>query len=131
MKMKVTRKNPSNVAPPIGAYSHLSIVPKGADLLVLSGQVGTDAEGNLPSDVEGQLRNALNNILSILNSEGVTAEGIIKINLWFTEPVEREHFLKIWNEFHNGILPATTLAYVTALAQPALKVEVEAWAARW
>jgi len=68
--MKVTRKNPGNVAPPIGAYTHLSIVPRGADLLVLSGQVGTDAEGNLPPDVELQFRNALNNVLRILNSEG-------------------------------------------------------------
>ncbi|TGU91784.1 RidA family protein, partial [Mesorhizobium sp. M00.F.Ca.ET.186.01.1.1] len=29
-----------------------------------------------------------------------------------------------------GNPPSTTVAYVSALAQPALKVEVEAWAAR-
>jgi ribosomal-protein-alanine N-acetyltransferase len=129
--MKVTRKNPDNVAPPIGAYTHLSIVPKGTDLLVLSGQVGTNPDGNLPPDVEGQLRNALNNVLRILKSEGVAAEGIIKINIWLTEPVDRERFLEMWNEFHGGTPPATTMAYVAELIQPSLKVEVEAWAARW
>jgi enamine deaminase RidA (YjgF/YER057c/UK114 family) len=104
--MKVTRKNPGDVAPPIGPYTHLSIVPRGADLLVLSGQVGTDAEGNLPSDEEEQMHNALNNVLRILNGEGVTAEGIIKINIWLTEPVERNRFLEIWSQFHGGTPPA-------------------------
>jgi ribosomal-protein-alanine N-acetyltransferase len=129
--MKVTRKNPGDVAPPIGAYTHLSIVPSGAELLVLSGQVGTDADGNLPSDAEGQMCSALNNVLRILNGEGVSAEGIIKVNIWLTEPIKRDRFLEIWSQFHGGTPPSTTMAYVTALAQPALKVEVEVWAARW
>ncbi len=128
--MKVIRKNPENVAPPIGAYTHLTVLPRDTDILVLSGQVGNDPEGNLPAEVEEQLRNALRNITLILNSEGVTAEGIIKINIWLTESVDRTRFTEIWNEFHNGNPPSTTLAYVSALAQPSLKVEVEAWAAR-
>jgi len=128
--MKVTRKNPGVVAPPIGAYTHLTIVPRGADLLVLSGQVGNDTEGNLPSDTEEQFRNALNNVLRILESEGVTAEGIIKINIWLTEPIEWNRFREIWSEFHGGTPPAMTLAFVDSLALPDLKVEVEAWAAR-
>ncbi|MDA5110394.1 hypothetical protein O3V59_18700 [Brevibacillus thermoruber] len=45
--MKVIRKNPDNVAPPIGVYTHLSIIPRDADLLVLSGQVGTDLDGKI------------------------------------------------------------------------------------
>ncbi|MFD3448931.1 RidA family protein [Microbacteriaceae bacterium 4G12] len=129
--MKVVRNNPTNVAPPIGSYTHLSVVPKGADLLVLSGQVGTDASGNLPFEVEEQLRNALHNVLRILKSEGVDSEGIIKINIWLTESIARDRFLELWNEFHGGTPPATTMGYVSALAQPSLKVEVEAWAARW
>lgn len=98
--MKIIRKNPENVAPPIGSYSHLSIVPKGADILVLSGQVGTDLDGNIPVTVEEQFRNALNNVTRILSSEGVTSEGIIKINIWLTELIDRAQFTAIWNEFH-------------------------------
>jgi enamine deaminase RidA (YjgF/YER057c/UK114 family) len=128
--LKVIRKNPDNVAPPIGVYTHLSIIPRDADLLVLSGQVGTDLDGNIPENVEEQLRNAFNNVTRILSSEGVTCEGIIKINIWLTETIDREKFLALWNEFHDGNPPATTMAYVSALAQPHIKVEVEAWAAR-
>jgi ribosomal-protein-alanine N-acetyltransferase len=125
------RKNPDNVAPPIGAYTHLSIIPRGSELLVLSGQVGTDLDGNIPADVAEQLRNALHNVTRILSSEGVPSEGIIKINIWLTESIDREQFQALWNEFHGGNPPATTLAYVSSLAQPHIKVEVEAWAARW
>jgi enamine deaminase RidA (YjgF/YER057c/UK114 family) len=128
--LKVIRKNPENVAPPIGAYTHLSIIPRGADFLVLSGQVGTDLDGNVPVGVEDQLRNALINVTRILSSEGVTSEGILKINIWLTESIDREQYLALWNEFHGGNPPSTTLAYVSALAQPHIKVEVEAWAAR-
>lgn len=129
--MKVIRNNPTNVSSPVGPYTHLSVVPKGADLLVLAGQVGTDALGNIPFEIEEQLQNALNNVLQILKSEGVNSEGIIKINIWLTEAIARDRFLEMWNEFYGSTAPATTMAYVSALAQPALKVEVEAWAARW
>lgn len=126
----IIRKNPDIVAPPVGSYSHLTIVPRDKDILVLAGQVGTDPEGNVPADVNDQLRNALLNVTRILNSEGVTSDGIVKINLWLTEEIDRDRFIEMWNEFHGGQPPSTTLAYVSALAQPAFKVEVEAWAAR-
>lgn len=129
--MKIIRKNPETVAPPVGSYSHLSIVPKEAEILVLAGQVGIDSDGNIPVEVEEQLRNALHNVTRILSSEGVGAEGIIKINIWLTESIDRAQFTSIWSEFHQGNPPATTMAYVSSLAQPALKVEVEAWAARF
>lgn len=128
--MKVTRKNPENVAPPIAAYTHLSILPRDADLLVLAGQIGADADGFIPEKVEDQCRNALNNVTRILESEGVTPEAILKINFWFTESFDRSEFQAIWNEFHGCNPPPTTLAYVSALAQPTIKVEIEAWAAR-
>jgi enamine deaminase RidA (YjgF/YER057c/UK114 family) len=128
--MKVTRKNPENVAPPIAAYTHLSILPRDADLLFLAGQIGADVDGNIPGKVEDQCRNALNNVTRILESEGVTTDTILKINFWFTESFDQSEFQAIWNEFHGGNPPPTTLAYVSALAQPAIKVEVEAWAAR-
>ncbi|GAA4711571.1 RidA family protein [Brevibacillus fulvus] len=128
--MKIIRKNPENLAPPIGSYAHLSIIPRDAEILVLSGQVGNDLEGNFPTNIEAQLRNALDNVLRNLASEGVSVEGIVKINIWMTELIDRAAFVTIWNEFHGGNPPSTTLAYVTALVQPAVKVEVEAWAAR-
>ncbi|MCM3340580.1 GNAT family N-acetyltransferase [Paenibacillus sp. MER TA 81-3] len=128
---KVQRKNPKTVAPPIGSYTHLTTVPKGADLLVLSGQVGTDMNGDLPSDMNEQINNTLQNILRIFNAESVSADDIIKINIWATEEVDWDYFNEVWEKFHGGIAPSMTMSYIPSLAVPSLKVEIEAWAARW
>ncbi|QDS32685.1 GNAT family N-acetyltransferase [Brevibacillus brevis] len=131
VKPKVQRKNPSTVAPPMGPYTHLTVVPKGADLLVLSGQVGMDLHGELPTDMKEQVENTLQNILRNFESESVTADHIIKINIWATEQMDWKHFNQVWEKFHGGTPPAMTMSYVPALAVPSLKVEIEAWAAKW
>jgi enamine deaminase RidA (YjgF/YER057c/UK114 family) len=81
-------------------------------------------------DIETQFSNALENIKSILKSEGLDTSSNFKINIWLTENINRELYTEKWSEFHNHSPPATTLAYVSSLARPEIKVEVEAWAAR-
>ncbi|MDV2887963.1 RidA family protein, partial [Alkalihalophilus pseudofirmus] len=87
---------------PIGDYSHLTIVPKGAELITLSGQVGIDREGNIPDSVEEQFQISLENIVSLLKSENLDTNGIIKINIWLTEKVDKEVFVDIYKKFHKG-----------------------------
>ncbi|WGV58935.1 GNAT family N-acetyltransferase [Brevibacillus brevis] len=131
VKPKVQRKNPGTVAPPMGPYTHLTVVPKGADLLILSGQVGMDLHGELPTNMKEQVENTLQNILRNFESESVTADHIIKINIWATEQMDWKHFNQVWEKFHGGTPPAMTMSYVPSLAVPSLKVEIEAWAAKW
>ena len=126
----IVRKNPSTVAPPIGPYSHLLVIPAGAELLVMAGQVGNDADGTMPEGVADQLGNCLANIDRILKSEGLAADDLIKINIWLTEEMPLDVLRGHIRALLSNELPALTLAYVTALAQPTLKAEVEAWAAR-
>ncbi|MFT4414348.1 RidA family protein [Fredinandcohnia humi] len=128
--MEIKKGNPENVAPPIAQYHHVTVIPRNAELVVLSGQIGNDKNGVLPLDIETQFSNALENIKSILKSEGIDTNSVFKINIWLTEKMNRDHYVKAWSEFHNQSPPATTLAYVSALARPEIKVEVEAWAAR-
>lgn len=128
--MNIKKSNPTNVAPPIAQYSHVAVIPKNAELVVLSGQIGNDVNGVLPEDIETQFANALENIKLILKSEGLDVSHVFKINIWFTESINRDYYVEKWSAFHNQSPPATTLAYVAALARPEIKVEVEAWAAR-
>ncbi|MDN3954457.1 RidA family protein [Sporolactobacillus laevolacticus] len=128
--MEIKKSNPINVAPPVAQYSHVTVIPKDAELVVLSGQIGNDKNGQLPTDIETQFGNALENIKSILESEGVDLKNIFKVNFWFTEKMDRERYLEEWSKFANQTPPATTLAYVSALARPEIKVEVETWAAK-
>ncbi|WP_456275150.1 RidA family protein [Bacillus sp. AK128] len=128
--MEIKKLNPKNVAPPIAQYHHVTVIPRNAELIVLSGQVGNDKDGSIPVDTETQFSNALDNIKSILLSEGIDTNSIFKIYIWLTEKMNRESYTQKWSEFHHQSPPATTLAYVAALAKPEIKVEVEARAAR-
>lgn len=130
-RLKVERKNPSNVAPPLGSYTHLAIVPKGADLFVLSGQVGTESHGELPPEQNLQIKNTLQNIRSILEGESISVENIFKINILATENMDWKYFNEAWDHFHGGNPPAMTFTYVPSLAKASLKIEIEVWAARW
>ena len=128
--MSIRKANPPEVAPPVGDYCHLAVVPAGSDLLVLAGQVGVDRSGALPAEVDAQLRNALANALAILSSEGLGPDAVIKVNLWLVGKLDRQDFLRVWQGFHQGSPPPTTYAYVAGLARPEFQVEVEVWAAR-
>lgn len=128
--MEIRKVNPSNVSPPIAQYHHMTVIPRNAELVVLSGQIGADKNGVLPKDIETQFINALENIKAILESENVDVGNVFKINFWVTEDIETSIFSEKWAEFHKGQPPATTFAYVAALAKPELKIEIEAWAAR-
>jgi enamine deaminase RidA (YjgF/YER057c/UK114 family) len=129
-KTMIERKNPSSLAPPVGRYHHLTIIPAGSDILAIAGQVGLDEKGHLPATVEEQLANALANVTRILQSEGLDHRAVFKINMWLTQPVERERYVEIWREFHSDEPPASMFAYVSAMIRPEYLVEVEAWAAR-
>lgn len=122
-------RNPTEVAPPLGHYSHLAIVPAGTRLLVLAGQTGHAPDGSLPESADAQYRNALANVLAILASEGAGPEHIVKLNSWLTEPLSRESMRAVRLDLLGSAAPPATLGYLSGLALPTLKVEIEAWAA--
>ncbi|MFG1734586.1 GNAT family N-acetyltransferase [Paenibacillus sp. 843] len=126
----IQRYNPPVIAPPIGPYTHVTQVPRGAGLVVFSGQVGTDREGNLPEDMKQQVENTLANIERLLAAEAMSADHIVKINIWAAQEVDWDHFHQVWEKFHGGKAPAMTMAYVPALAMPSIQVEIEVWAAK-
>jgi 2-iminobutanoate/2-iminopropanoate deaminase len=123
-------ENPTGMAPPVGAYSHVAIVPAGSELVVLAGQIGADPAGTLPTDPARQFRNALTNVLTALKAQGLGPEQIIKLNVWLAADLPLETSRAIRTELLGTAKPPATLAYVTRLARPDLLVEVEAWAAR-
>ncbi|ESR23773.1 RidA family protein [Lutibaculum baratangense] len=128
--MTIEKKNPGNLAPPIGRYRHLSVIPAGHDILAIAGQVGVDLDGNLPATVEEQLENALKNIERILESEGLDVSSVFKINIWLAEEIDMDRYVAAWRAFHNDDPPATMFAYVARLIRPEYLCEIEAWAAR-
>lgn len=125
----ITRKNPEFMPKPVGNYSHITRVPKGAGLIVTSGQVGTDMNGHIPSSLNEQITNTFANMKRVLESEGLNEDNVIKVNIWATEEIDWEHFYALWDELFRTAYPSMTVAYISALGWPELKIEIELWCA--
>jgi len=130
MKNRPVRTSPSDVIA-VGNYSHVTIVPRNAQLYTFSGQIGADESGNLPDDYNKQIENTFINIDKVLNSQSLNADDVIKVNIWATEEIDWENvFDPIWDKFFRNTYPSMTIAYVRALGLPEIKIEIEILAAK-
>ncbi|MGF2146137.1 MAG: RidA family protein [Vagococcus fluvialis] len=125
----IIRKNPSTVPTPVGEYSHVTVIPKNSTLYTFSGQIGIDFEGNIPENHQRQVENTFKNIKRVLESEGLNASDVIKVNIWSVDEIDWNHFDKVWNDFFI-VNPSMTIAYISALGLPEIKIEIEILAAK-
>jgi len=121
---------PAGVAPPFSRYS-LALETEGATRwLTISGQVGVDAAGKLAEGAEAQMEQAWRNILAILESAGMTPEDLVKVSAFLTRREDLAHYRTVRDRMLGAAKPASTLLFVSGLADPAWLVEIEAVAAK-
>lgn len=125
---ELQRTNPSGVSVP-QTYSH---VVKAGKLLFVAGQVGVDANGKLvgPGMAE-QYEQLLKNMKTVLASQGATFSHLAKITVFVTsiDEFRAPGMAEIRAKYFGDVKPASTLVQVVRLAQPDLKIEIEAIAA--
>lgn len=130
MEKRPVRTSPNDVKA-VGNYSHVTIVPRNAQLYTFSGQIGADESGNLPDSYTKQIENTFINLDKVLNSQSLSADDVIKVNIWATEEIDWENvFDPMWNKFFGNTYPSMTIAYVKALGLPEIKIEIEIFAAK-
>lgn len=127
---KIIRRNPKGMPKPVGNYTHITKIPRNAELYVASGQVGMDEDGSFPEDMNQQVSNTFKNIKAILGAEGLEAGNIIKVNIWATEKIDWEWMNSEWFSLFGDDFPAMTVGYLAALGLPEIKMEIEIWAAK-
>ncbi|MGG5577976.1 RidA family protein [Myroides sp. C15-4] len=130
MQNKIIRMNPTTVPSPVGKYSHVTIIPKEATLYTFSGQIGINVGGIIPADFNAQVRLTFDNIQAVLVSQDLTADQVIKVNIWSTQAIDWNYFDQVWNDFFGSSYPAMTIAYIAALGLPEIAIEIEIWAAK-
>jgi enamine deaminase RidA (YjgF/YER057c/UK114 family) len=127
----VSFKNPSSVATPKG-YSHAAIIDLGnCQMIVLSGQVPLDSNGNLvgQGNFEKQSEQVLLNIKNILAELGGTMDDIIRLGIYTTDVSQMQAFRDVRDKFINLKSPPTsTLVEVSKLFRGDVLIEVEATA---
>ena len=100
------------------------------DLLTLAGQIGVDPNGETPNDLKGQMLVCYENIQAVLAEFGATMEHVVD-ETWFVTDVEQcmQQVGDLFNarETVYGCKPevSQTLVGVTALVDPALKIEIK------
>ncbi len=121
-------RNPPNVHPPIAAYTHQIEIKGSERLLVLSGQVGRRQDGSVPDDPIEQLQVALDNLRRNLQAAHMDIEDVVKLTFYLVGDMDAEKRRDAIAAGLKGHKPCMTLLFVSSLASPAYKVELDAWA---
>lgn len=102
-------------------------------LIVTAGVVGwTAGEKFEVDDLPGQFRQILANTLAILAEDGAGPEHIVRMTCYVTDIADyRANLAGIgaaWRELIGRHFPAMAVVAVTALVEPAAKIEIETMA---
>ena len=123
-------RNPADVHEPVGSYSHQIEISGNERLLVISGQVGMRQDSTIPDDPFEQIDLAFENIFRNLRAANMDVKDIIKLTYYLVGEVDTAKRREIVLSKLQGHQPCSTLLYVAALASPAFRVEIDAWASR-
>lgn len=106
------------------------MVPAGAELVFVAGQVGMSPDGAVPSAFAEQAELTFRNVRACLAAHGLGVEHVVKLSV-FVLPGQDFALLREVRERHFGAhRPTSTTVYVPQLASPKFLVEVEAIAVK-
>jgi 2-iminobutanoate/2-iminopropanoate deaminase len=83
---------------------------------------GSEAAG----DEYLQTKAIFGKIRHLVEAAGGTMADVVKVTIFVTDIKEREKVWRARREFFSGNFPVSTLVQVAALADPSLKVEIDA-----
>jgi enamine deaminase RidA (YjgF/YER057c/UK114 family) len=123
-----TPSNPPAVRAPNG-YSHGIVVQGAQRRLVVSGQVGMAVDGAIPDSGEAQIAQAFANLRAVLEANGMGPADVVKTTVFLTDRELIGAYRSARTAFFAEHAPASTLLFISGLADPRFKVEIEAEAA--
>jgi 2-iminobutanoate/2-iminopropanoate deaminase len=123
--------NPASVYTPKG-YTHVAQIDLGTcKMLIISGQVALDNNGNLvgKGDFGRQTEQAFQNIKSIVESSGGNMNNVVKLGYFLLDVGQVQTLRSIRDKFVNiKNPPASTLVQVSKLFRDDILIEIEATA---
>ena len=123
--------NPSSSSTP-RSYSQAAIIDLGnCKMIIISGQVALDAQGNLigKGDMAKQTEQVFLNIKKIVTDLGGTMDNIVKTGIFLVDASQIQAFRDTRNKFINLKNPPTsTLIQVSKLFSDDILLEIEATA---
>jgi enamine deaminase RidA (YjgF/YER057c/UK114 family) len=111
--------SPEVPEPSPGTWSNCLVVN---GVAYLAGMTAGGREG----DEYAQAKAIFAKIRHLVEAAGGSMADILKVTIFVTDITQREKVWQARREFFTGNFPASTLVQVAALANPSLKVEIEA-----
>lgn len=121
--------SPSSIHPPFAPYSPGIEVSSRSRYVFVSGQLGIDRDGIVPSDAAGQARIAFDNIAAILGEAGMALKDVVKLNAFVSGREHMRGYMDVRNALFEEPYPASTLMIVGGFTREEFVVEIEAIAA--
>src|ERR1700730_13534145 len=88
---------------PIGPYSSGILTE---DFLYVSGQGAKDAKGEIPPDLERQLRQCFENVKTVVEAAGLTMEHVVYTQVYLTDASDEGPLNRIWKQCFPRYPPA-------------------------
>jgi len=111
---------------PEGSKVPLSFAFKAGEYIAVSGQVGHVNFTLVPGGFEAEMRQALLNLRTALQSHGADYANVMKANVFLADINDFGVMNDIWLEFFTEPFPARTA--IAAVLPFGAAVELEAWA---
>ena len=110
---------------PDGTPVPLTDCVKLGNQLFLSGQLPFDASGKISAtDIEGQTRQVMDNIVAVLTREGASLSTVVKATIWLVDKADFPGFNKVYAGYFDGAYPARSTV-CSDLMVPGAKLEIE------
>ena len=110
---------------PIGPYSPGILTD---DFLYVSGQGAKNAAGQIPPDLQQQLRQCFENVKTIVEGAGLTMEHVVYTQVYLTDASDEGPLNAVWKQYFSKAPPARSTIGVAQL--PGTPVEMSAVAVR-
>ncbi len=109
-------------------YQYSQSVAEG-DFVVASGQAGFHPDGTMVEGFEAQLRQALENLDTVLRAQGASLDSVLRLTTYLSDASDYATFKTVREDVLRPPYPAST-AVVVGFVFPGMLVEVEAIASR-
>ncbi|WP_433610679.1 RidA family protein [Prescottella agglutinans] len=102
------------------------VIAPAARTLYVGGQLGTDRTGTLLDGIEAQTKQAMRNVLTVLEAAGTGPEHVVKLNIYLVHGVDARvgyaAALSVWGDHRTAITVVSTAGH----ARPGVLVEIDA-----
>jgi enamine deaminase RidA (YjgF/YER057c/UK114 family) len=115
------------------AYSQGVALPASARIVLIGGQNGVDAHGQIvgKGDIAAQTKQALANLAMVLEAGGARPENLVRLSIYIVGDADIRPAFGVWTAFwaDRGPPPVVTGIRVLGLANPDFLIEIEGQAA--